>query len=65
MTFSKTVAQLSACFGLVGIAPIKKRRIFNPTYNHVVADVAERGLLEDVLHETVPRGIYLQRVAGL
>lgn len=40
-------------------------RAFNPTYNHVVADVAERGLLEDVLHETVPRRVYLQRVARL
>lgn len=58
MTFSKTVAQLSVRFGLVGITPIKKEEdffFFNPTYNHVVADVAEGGLLEDVLHETVPR----------
>lgn len=31
----------------------------------MVADVAERGLLEDVLHETVSRRVYLQRVARL
>lgn len=39
--------------------------VFNHTYNHVVADVAERGFLEDVLHEAVPRRVYLQRVARL
>lgn len=37
----------------------------NHTYNHVVADVAERGLLEDVLHEAVSRRVYLQGVAWL
>lgn len=37
----------------------------NHTYNHVVADVTERGLLEDVLHEAVSRRVYLQRVARL
>lgn len=31
----------------------------------MVADVAERGLLEDVLHEAVARRVYLQRVARL
>lgn len=31
----------------------------------MVADVAEGGLLEDVLHEAVPCRIHLQRVAGL
>lgn len=35
------------------------------TYDHVVADVTERGLLEDVLHEAVPRRVHLQRVARL
>lgn len=35
----------------------------DPTYNHVVADVTECGLLEDVLHEAVSRRVYLQRVA--
>lgn len=37
----------------------------NHTYNHVVADVAERGLLKDVLHEAVSRRVYLQGVAWL
>jgi len=37
----------------------------NHTYNHVVADIAERGLLEDVLHEAVSCRVYLQRVAWL
>lgn len=37
----------------------------NRTYDHVVADVAERGLLEDVLHEAVSRRVELQRVARL
>lgn len=55
-------AQLPICYGLIGHY---NRSIFNPTYNHVVADVAERGLLEDVLHETVSRRVYLQRVARL
>lgn len=39
--------------------------VCNHTYNHVVADVTERGLLEDVLHEAVPRRVYLQRIARL
>lgn len=37
----------------------------NHTYDHVVADVTERGLLEDVLHEAVSCRVYLQRVAWL
>lgn len=40
-------------------------RVCHHTYNHVVADVTERGLLEDVLHEAVARRVYLQRVARL
>lgn len=40
-------------------------RCRNRTYDHMVADVAERGLLEDVLHEAVTCRVYLQRVAWL
>lgn len=39
------------------------QRAWKHTYNHVVADVTERGLLEDVLHEAVACRVYLQRVA--
>lgn len=37
----------------------------NHTYYHVVADVAERGLFEDVLHEAVSSRVDLHRVACL
>lgn len=40
-------------------------RAWKHTYNHVVADVTERGFLEDVLHEAVSCRVYLQRVTRL
>lgn len=40
-------------FSAVFDVMMKESSAFTPTYNHVVADVAERGLLKDVLHEAV------------
>lgn len=44
---------------------MKESRVFTRTYNHVVADVAERGLLKYVLHEAVSRRVHLHRIARL
>ena len=47
------------------ITLIKEEVTCNHTYDHVVTDVTERRLLEDVLHEAVSRRVELQGVACL